>query len=246
MELKTPVLFLAISLLAIVLFYLASGRKRWVLTGSFIWLTVIGLLAYFRVFIDTSIPPRILIVILTAFILGIFTYRKLELSTMSLPFLMAIHGLRLPVEIVLLQLYHQGLVPEVMTFQGWNFDIFIGITGLLWLLFHGRINILNHPMLLLIWNVLGFCMLTIIVLLAILTSPLPFQVLAFDQPNRAVLQFPYTFLPAFIVPLVYLAHILEINRLTKYFLANTFLEKKSLFGGVTSSKLNITDNSSFE
>lgn len=61
------------------------------------------------------------------------------------------------------------------------------------------------------WNILGIGCLLFIVALAIRSSPLLIQQFAFDQPNRAVLAFPYCLLPAGVVPPVLMAHILLLK-----------------------------------
>lgn len=61
-------------------------------------------------------------------------------------------------------------------------------------------------MLLLLFNV---------VITAVLSSPLPFQQLAFDQLNIGVMYFLFIWLPATIVPLVMLSHFANIRHLLK-------------------------------
>lgn len=58
---------------------------------------------------------------------------------------------------------------------------------------------------------MGILFLLFIVSIAILSSPLPIQQLAFDQPNIALLIFPYTFLPTCVVPIVLMSHILLLK-----------------------------------
>lgn len=96
-----------------------------------------------------------------------------------------------------------------MTFEGWNWDIFSGISAsiLLILQLRGKLS----AQLLQIWNYAGLILLAIIVFTAILSSPLPFQLMAFDQPNIAVLNFPFIFLPGIIVPIVILSHALLLK-----------------------------------
>jgi len=52
-----------------------------------------------------------------------------------------------------------------------------------------------------------------IVTTALLAAPTPFQRFAFDQPNVAVLYFPFVWLPACVVPIALLAHLVAIWRL---------------------------------
>jgi hypothetical protein len=51
---------------------------------------------------------------------------------------------------------------------------------------------------------------------AILSAPFPFQQFAFDQPNIAVLYFPFIWLPCCVVPLVLLSHLAAIRQLSNY------------------------------
>jgi hypothetical protein len=44
----------------------------------------------------------------------------------------------------------------------------------------------------------------------------PFQQFAFDQPNIAVLYFPFIWLPSCVVPLVLLSHLAAIRQLSNY------------------------------
>jgi len=59
-----------------------------------------------------------------------------------------------------------------------------------------------------------------IVLTAILSAPLPIQQLAFEQPNIAVMYFPFVYLPGFIVPIVLFSHLVVISKLTRNNLRN--------------------------
>jgi hypothetical protein len=47
----------------------------------------------------------------------------------------------------------------------------------------------------------------------ILSAPTPFQLFAFDQPNIAVLYFPFVWLPGVVVSLAYYSHFMSIRKL---------------------------------
>jgi cytochrome c oxidase assembly factor CtaG len=102
-------------------------------------------------------------------------------------------------------------VPQIMTFEGWNFDIIIGLSAiamLAWRWYSGKgISRRFYR----IWNIAGIVFLTIIVTIAILSAPSPIQQLGFGQPNTAVSRFPYVLLPALVVPLVLLSHLLGLK-----------------------------------
>jgi hypothetical protein len=67
----------------------------------------------------------------------------------------------------------------------------------------------------LVWNFICLALLANIVINALLSTPFPFQQFAFDQPNIAILYFPFNWLPTFIVPVVLFGHLLSIRRLMK-------------------------------
>ena len=54
-----------------------------------------------------------------------------------------------------------------------------------------------------------------IVVNALLSTPTPIQKFAFDQPNIAILNFPFSWLPTFIVPIVLFGHLASIRQLFK-------------------------------
>jgi uncharacterized membrane protein YozB (DUF420 family) len=121
------------------------------------------------------------------------------------------HTVRVPVELTLFWLFQAGLVPELMTFEGVNFDIFSGLTAPIAALVFFRSG---RPWrtALVIWN--AICLLLVINILTrgILSVETPFQQFGFDQPNTGVLLFPYVWLPALIVPVVVLAHLVAFRR----------------------------------
>jgi len=108
------------------------------------------------------------------------------------------------------------LVPELMTFAGRNFDILSGITAPIMYFICFRNSQLKGRMLLLVWNFICLGLLLNIVINAILAAPFPFQQFAFDQPNIAVLYFPFTWLPFFIVMIVLYSHLAAIRQLINY------------------------------
>jgi hypothetical protein len=101
-----------------------------------------------------------------------------------------------------------------MTFEGMNFDILSGLTAP-FVYYFGFIKKQLHTKFLIVWNILCLGLLINIVSIAILAAPTPFQKLALDQPNTAVLYFPFIWLPAIIVPLVLLSHLASLRQLLK-------------------------------
>lgn len=180
------------------------------------WLILQAILAFAGFYrVTDSVPPRlILFAILPAIltIIALFIFSKDVIEKLSLKVLTLIHIIRIPVELVLLWLFQNGQVPQLMTFEGRNFDILSGITApiIAWLAF--RNGQTNKP-LLIVWNIFALVLLFNIVAHAALSLPSPIQQLAFEQPNRAVLSFPFVWLPSTIVPIVLFAHLASLYKL---------------------------------
>ena len=202
--------------LTLVLFYHSNGKPRKLVTMIMLWSIVQSLIAYTGFYQSTeSMPPRFIIVIIPAMTLVIFGLlpkqqkwflkkRRLEISTF-------LHSVRLPIEIILFGLFAHEMIPELMTYQGRNYDIIIGImapiTG--WLFIRKKMSRKK----LLIWNIFGLGFVLFIMFNGILSAELPFQQFGFDQPNRAVNYFPFVLLPATIVPIVIWTHLSDILKL---------------------------------
>jgi hypothetical protein len=132
--------------------------------------------------------------------------RRTELSTF-------LHTVRIPVEIILFYLFTANMIPELMTFEGRNFDILAGITapimGFLW--FKKRIGRST----LIIWNSIALCLVLFIFANGILSNESPIQMFGFEQPNKAINYFPFILLPATIVPIVIYTHLTDLIILLK-------------------------------
>lgn len=179
-----------------------------------LWALITGLLSYFEFYLNTSaFPPRILTVLIPSSLIVIYVYKAVSPQNLNLGWLLAIHLVRIPVELILHKLYVQGEIPQIMTYEGWNFDILSGISAVFILILHHTKSL--KPQWLYFWNWAALLLLITIVVIAILSSPIPFQQLAFEQPNTAVLRFPFTWLPAIVVPIVFLSHLLTFKYIKK-------------------------------
>ena len=122
-----------------------------------------------------------------------------------------LHSVRMPIEIVLFGLFINDMIPELMTFEGRNYDILVGITAPIigWLFLKEKIS----KKILIGWNIIALFFVVFIFFNGMLSAELPFQQFGFAQPNRAVNYFPYVLLPATIVPIVIWTHISDIIKL---------------------------------
>lgn len=208
------IVFVLTTFYAIFMFWKASNYSRLVLTILVSWLVVQGGISLTLFYTDTSsLPPRFLLLILPAFAVIAIIFltgkgRKLiaELDDQSL---ILLNTVRIPVEIVLFWLFTYKAIPQVMTFEGTNFDILAGLSApVIWYLY--RKGISNN--ILLAWNIAGLVLLANIIATAILAAPTPFQQLAHTQPNIAVMYFPFVWLPCCVVPLVLFSHLVLIKK----------------------------------
>ncbi len=164
-----------------------------------------------------SLPPNIfllgvlptLLVILTLFL---SKKGRQFIDSLPLQYYTFIHIVRIPVECVLWMLFVNQGVPEIMTFEGRNFDILAGLTAPL-ITYFGFVKRSISTRIILVWNLVCLALLLNIAITGFLSAPSPLQKLAFEQPNIAVLYFPFSWLVSFIVPVVFLGHLTAIRQL---------------------------------
>jgi len=216
-------IFILTTIATLVLFYFAvkkvSPKANVILIFLCAWLLITGMLALQGFFSNTNVtPPRLMFGVGATFLVIVILFinqssRKL-IDRLPLSNLTYINIVRVPVELVLYWLFIYKAVPELMTFEGRNFDILAGLTASIigHLVFTKKI--LSRKVLL-IWNFICLGLLINIVINAVLSAPFPFQKFAFDQPNVGVLYFPFIWLPVFIVPVVLFGHLVSIRQLLK-------------------------------
>ncbi len=98
------------------------------------WLIIQASLAFTGFYLKTdSLPPRLLFfAVLPALLLiiALFIFARTNfISRLPIKILTILHVIRIPVELVLLWLFQAGQIPQLMTFEGRNFDILSGLTA---------------------------------------------------------------------------------------------------------------------
>ncbi len=211
-------LFLITYGLAVVLFYVASGRPRPMLLILLGWSIILSVLAFRGFFTNTtSFPPRVALAMFPAILVIIIALlpknRKRTEAKRNRALGSLMHSIRVPMEIVLYFLFVCGTIPELMTFAGRNFDIAAGLTAPLiaFVILKGKIGRTT----LLAWNIACLILILSVLINGLLSAEYPFQQFAFDQPNQAVMYFPYILLPGIVVPLVIYSHLHDIIVLVK-------------------------------
>ena len=203
------------TLITIWFFFKATGNSKTVLIVLAIWLVIqsaISVTGFYTV--TDSLPPRFLLLVLPPFlfIAGLFvTVRgKRFIDNLNVKTLTILHVIRIPVEIVLFWLFIGKTIPQLMTFEGRNFDILSGLSSPV-IYYFGFVRKQLSKKVIIGWNLICLLLLFNIIVNAIFSLPFPFQKFAFDQPNIALLHFPFVWLPCCIVPIVLFSHLASIR-----------------------------------
>ena len=206
-----------IVLLTLAIFYRSSNNSKPFLLISLFWIIVQSILSLKGFYtISNTRPPRLLLLIAPPilFIAATFISKRGKefIDRLDIKTLTILHTIRIPVELVLFWLAENKVIPTLMTFEGWNFDILSGLSAPIIYYFGFKRKNLS-PLIILIWNVICLGLLLNIVFIALESAPTYFQRFAFEQPNIAIGYFPFVFLPSFIVPIVLFSHIVSIKQL---------------------------------
>ncbi|AYL97977.1 hypothetical protein [Mucilaginibacter celer] len=213
------IVFILTTLLTMLLLFKAGNYSKPLIIITTLWLAVqaiIGLSGFYT--ISSGVPPRFMLLLAPPVILItviFFTKKGKELiNNFSLKTLTLLHIVRIPVELVLYWLYLHKAVPQVMTFEGHNFDILCGLSAP-FIYYFGFIKKVLSKRVLMAWNIICMLLLANIVITAVLSAPFRFQQFGFEQPNIALFYFPFVWLPAFVVPAVLFAHLVAVRRLAR-------------------------------
>jgi len=214
-----PVIFILTTFLTLYIFYRASNRNTRLLMIIATWLIVQSAVATAGFFIkEDTIPPRFLLLILPplAAIVFVFLTARGEafIDRFDIGKLTYLHTIRIAIEMTLFGLFLNKTMPQLMTFEGRNFDLISGLTAPV-VYYFGFVKRKIGLKTMLAWNVICLAILLFTVSNAVLSAPTPFQQLAFDQPTIAVLYFPFVWLPGIVVPLVIFSHLITMRSLTK-------------------------------
>ena len=214
-----PIVFILTALLTLFIFFKATRKSAATINLIIVWLAIQAAIAYTGYYTQTqTLPPRFLFLVLPPLLLIILLFMTWRgrrfIDGLDMRMLVLIHIVRIPIEFVLYWLSKENVVPTIMTFEGRNFDIFAGVTApIVYYLRFIRPVIGKYA--LLTWNFICIALLLNVVVHGILSVATPFQQFAFDQPNVAVLYFPYVWLPCLIVPVVLFCHLAAIRQTLK-------------------------------
>lgn len=171
-------------------------------------LALSGLLGRF----DLRPPPLLLWMLSTlggALAVGLSPLGKRLATGLPVIALVGFQAFRLPLELVMHRAALEGVMPSIMSYGGYNFDIVSGVTALLLTPWLARGAVPRGV--LVAWNVLGSVLLAVIVTVAFLATPL-IRAFGDAQVNEWITRFPYAWM-AVMVSAALLGHVLLTRRL---------------------------------
>ena len=180
-------------------------------TGAVLWLVVTGLAALSDALRGFSLSFFTALMILT----GGLAFSRMGAALMVAVGPVGLIGFqffRVPVAVFLRGMYQAGQVPMQMTYEGLNFDIFVGLTApaMAWLVWRGKVG--SHAIW--VWNVLGLVLLAEAVAIAVLSMPTEFRVFTNEPASTFATYAPYVWLPAVLAPAALLGHLLVLRWLS--------------------------------
>ena len=198
-------------------FWLKVSTAIRLAVGIAAWLTYVGMFGYYGLaaYVAGRLPGIILLFapIVIFIVFGVARSRTGRDVAVALPFgfLIGAQVFRLGVELILHQLSAEGVVPRMLTFEGSNLDVWIGLSApiVAWIASQRRIG----PAVAMIWTIVGLLSLANVMVRSVLSAPGPLKLIATEVPNLVVSTFPYIFIPGFLAPLGIVLHVLTLRSL---------------------------------
>ena len=197
----------------------AQRKKTLLVLGLLFWNLYIFVLEGTGLLQSFELPPRfVLLLIFPAFLFtGIFIYRNRNntwLKHIPKSWLIFIQTFRIAVETLFVFSVTAGVLHPNVTIEGYNFDMFIGISApIVGLLF---LREMVSEKVLVIWNYLGLLVLATVIFVFMTTIFAP-GIYGFESTPMPMefTHYPYTLVAGFLMPVAVFVHILSIVQLTR-------------------------------
>ena len=219
------------SVVIIVGFYISrtkhlNNRKKSLSQTAKIAFCIVSVLFYLfilssnMVLVDYGMPPRfpifLVIPIFTFFIFFFIKNRQNEyIQSIPIHWTIFYQSFRIIAEILLFSTFIKGIIPIEATFEGFNYDIAIGISALLlgFLVYRTGDKYITF---LRLWNILGIVMILIVAMI-IATNIYQPQIWGYEHPSvqKEFVQLPYLLIPGFLAPSAIFVHLISLIQLNK-------------------------------
>jgi hypothetical protein len=157
-------------------------------------------------------PPPFMAFMACMFAAVIYLSRRFGPALATLPFslLVGLQAFRFPLELVMHRAATADIMPEAMTYTGWNFDILTGTLAF----FVAYLARKGDPprWLLWTWNLMGSLLLINVLVIALAATPIS-HAFGYDQVNTWIAYPPFVLLPGILVPAAALGHLVIWRKL---------------------------------
>lgn len=208
------VLMVAAGLILGMFRHLQSQHAKRISLGLVAWLIWVGGLAGSGLLADQSLrPPALIFVVapILIFMVRLVTTEWGRAFALSFPvgLLLGAQSFRVLVELMLHRLWQEGQIPQMLTWSGNNFDVFVGLSApfAAWLVSRNRLGLWLAQA----WTAVGILMLANVIVRSVLTAPGPLNLLVAEVPNQLPAQFPYALLVGFFAPLALALHLMTLR-----------------------------------
>ncbi len=179
--------------------------------AAMLWLVATGLVASSDVLRGFSLPLFTASMILTGG--AAFSRMGTVLVAAVGPVgLIGFQFFRVPVALFLRGMYQAGQAPVQVTYEGFNPDIFVGLTApaMAWLVWRGKVGVYA----IWTWNALGLVLLAEALAITVLSMPTEFRVFTNEPPSTFATYAPYVWLPTVLAPAALFGHLLVLRWLS--------------------------------
>jgi hypothetical protein len=220
-----PLIALALSALFVVAVFVAERaagttaglrlrRTALAALGVLLWLSIVAALALSGLLrrFDLRPPPMALwfgMTLLLPLVVALSPLGKRLAAGLPLVALVGFQAFRLPLELLMHRAATDGLMPRVMSYSGYNFDIVTGTTALVLGVALARGNVPRSVVL--AWNFMGLVLLAVIGGVAFAATPI-FRAFGPDNVNVWVTSFPYSWMTVMVAGALF-GHVLVLRKL---------------------------------
>ncbi|MFK7949654.1 MAG: hypothetical protein AB8G11_18830 [Saprospiraceae bacterium] len=197
------------------------NRRMGILIGFFIfWGIYLYILSSQQILFELSLPPRVPLLIFVPLIVvtTIFYFRNRNdevLHNIPKTYPIYYQSFRIMVETLLLYTFYAGILTQKATFEGWNFDVIMGISAPFVAYFiYPKLD--KYHSLAKAWNILGIFMVLFVAFIVATSFYLP-SFWNSDTPTMSTqfVELPYLLVAGFLAPSAIFIHVVALMQLKK-------------------------------